>query len=56
LLCYWQGNHSVSSPEELWRLPGEVEKYRKDLREGRIPFAKFEKLTDEQVKNWLTPN
>jgi len=52
LMCYFMGNHKATGPEDLWLTPSEIVKRQKDLIEGRIPIAKFKKLTPDEVKDW----
>lgn len=52
LLCYFQGNHKASSPQDLWMTESEIRQKQRDLIEGRLPIATFKKLTEEEVKKW----
>jgi hypothetical protein len=52
LICYFSGNHKANSPEGLWMTAEEMRLKQLDIIEGRIPIAKFRKLTPEEVKAW----
>lgn len=52
LICYFQGNHKANSPQDLWMTEGEIRQKQKDIIEGRLPMAKFKKLSEEELSNW----
>ena len=52
LLAYYMGNHKASTPEDMWQLPSEAERWKEDLLEGRIKIAQFKKLTPEEIENF----
>lgn len=52
LICFYQGNHKASTPEDLWSTEREIRKKQKDLIEGILPIASFKKLTPEEVQKW----
>lgn len=52
LICYYQGNHSARTPQDLWLTEGEIRKKQRDLIEGRVPLAQFRKLSQEEVEKW----
>lgn len=54
LLAYYMGNHKASSPEDMFQLPSEIEKRRRDLIAGKVPIAEFKTLTKEEVEKWET--
>lgn len=52
LICYYGANHKARKPTDMWMTYNETVQYHKDIISGKIPTARFRKLTPEEIKNW----